>query len=315
MNDPIRILVAGELNPDFVLSGYTSFPCPGQEVLVDNAVLTLGSSSAICAVGLAKLGNAVSFAGLVGRDAWGEFCLHELEAAGVDTSRVIQSPAVKTGITVSLTAKSDRALVTYPGAIEKFRGSDIDLDDLNQFQHLHISSYFLQTGLRRDCRELFATARRKGLTTSLDPGCDPAGEWGKDLLETLEEVDIFLPNEVELRGITGCGDPMAGLRALQDGWAMAVAKLGVSGSMVLEHGRLVRVPSFRVDAIDTTGAGDSFNAGFLHAWLRKASLADALRWGAACGALATLGYGGTTSQPRGDEVESFLDTSSVSARD
>jgi sugar/nucleoside kinase (ribokinase family) len=148
MSDPIRILVAGELNPDFVLSGYTSFPSPGHEVLVDNAVLTLGSSSAICAVGLAKLGNAISFAGLVGQDTWGEFCLHELQAAGVDTSRVTQSPAVKTGITVSLTAKSDRALVTYAGSIEKFRGSDIDLDDLNGFQHLHISSYFLQTGLR-----------------------------------------------------------------------------------------------------------------------------------------------------------------------
>ena len=315
MNNPIRILVAGELNPDFVLSGYTSFPRPGLEVLVDNAVLTLGSSSAICAVGLAKLGNAVSFAGLVGRDAWGEFCLHELETAGVDTSRVIQSPAVKTGVTVSLTAKSDRALVTYAGAIEKFRSSDIEIDDLNQFQHLHISSYFLQTGLRRDCRELFATARRKGLTTSLDPGCDPAGEWGKDLLETLEEVDIFLPNESELRGITGCEDPIAGLQALHDGRAMVVAKLGVTGSMALEHGRLLRVPSFRVDAVDTTGAGDSFNAGFLHAWLRKAGLADALRWGAACGALATLGYGGTASQPRGDEVESFLDASSISARD
>ncbi|HKE28297.1 MAG TPA: carbohydrate kinase family protein [Bryobacteraceae bacterium] len=315
MKKAIRILVAGELNPDFILSGYTSFPCPGQEVLVDNAVLTLGSSSAICAAGLAKLGNAVSFAGLVGQDAWGEFCLHELQTAGVDTSRVIQSPAVKTGITVSLTAKSDRALVTYAGAIEKFRLSDIDLGDLDQFQHLHISSYFLQTGLRGDCRELFAAARRKGLTTSLDPGCDPAGEWGKDLLETLEEVDIFLPNEVELRGITRCEDPIAGLRALEDRRAMVVAKLGVSGSMLLEHGRLVRVPSFRVDAIDTTGAGDSFNAGFLHAWLRKASRVDALKWGAACGALATLGYGGTASQPRGDAVESFLHAISVFAGD
>jgi len=315
MKKAIRILVAGELNPDFILSGYTSFPCPGQEVLVDNAVLTLGSSSAICAAGLAKLGNAVSFAGLVGQDAWGKFCLQELETAGVDTSRVIQSPTVKTGITVSLTAKSDRALVTYAGAIEKFRSSDIDLGDLDQFQHLHMSSYFLQTGLRGDCRELFAAARRKGLTTSLDPGCDPAGEWGKDLLETLEEVDIFLPNEVELRGITGCEDPIAGLRALEDRRAMVVAKLGVSGSMLLEHGRLVRVPSFRVDAIDTTGAGDSFNAGFLHAWLRKASRVDALKWGAACGALATLGYGGTASQPRGDAVESFLHAISVFAGD
>jgi len=306
MSDPIRILVAGELNPDFVLSGYTSFPCPGHEVLVDNAVLTLGSSSAICAVGLAKLGNAVSFAGLVGDDAWGEFCLQELHSAGVDTSRVIQSPDVKTGITVSLTAKSDRALVTYAGATEKFRGKDIGLDCLTGFQHLHVSSYFLQTGLRSDCREVFASARRKGMTTSLDPGCDPSGEWGGGLLKTLEEVDVFLPNETELRGITRCEDPTAGLLALKEVRAMVVAKLGVSGSMVLENGQPLRVPPFRVAAIDTTGAGDSFNAGFLHAWLRKANLVDALRWGAACGALATLGYGGTTSQPCGNEVESFL---------
>ena len=143
------------------------------------------------------------------------------------------------------------------------------------------------------------------MTTSLDPGCDPTGEWGRDLLETLEE-DVFLPNETELRGITGCEDPVAGLRALQDVRAMVVAKLGDAGSMVLEDGRPLCVRSFRVEAIDTTGAGHSFNAGFLHAWLRKATLADALRWGAACGTLATLGYGGTTSQPRGDEVESFL---------
>jgi bifunctional ADP-heptose synthase (sugar kinase/adenylyltransferase) len=119
----------------------------------------------------------------------------------------------------------------------------------------------------------------------------------------LEEVDVFLPNETELRGITGCKDPSAGLRALKDVGATVVAKLGASGSMVLQNGRPLRVPSFRVAAIDTTGAGDSFNAGFLHAWLRKATLVDALRWGAACAALAKLGYGGTTSQPRGNEVE------------
>jgi sugar/nucleoside kinase (ribokinase family) len=223
----------------------------------------------------------------VGQDAWGEFCLHELQAAGVDTSRVTQSPAVKTGITVSLTAESDHALVTYAGATEKFRGSDIDLDHLNGFQHLHILSYFLQIGLRSDCRGVFAAAKRKGLTTSLDPGCDPSVEWGRDLLETLEEVDVFLPNETELCGITGCKDPITGLLALKNVGAMVVAKLGASGSMVLENGRPLQVPSFRAAAIDTTGAGDSFNAGFLHAWLRKATLVDALR-GAACGALAMV---------------------------
>ena len=306
----MRILVAGELNPDFIFSGYTSFPSPGHEVLVENAVLTLGSSSAICAVGLSKLGNDVAFAGLVGQDPWGKFCVEELETAGVDTSRVIQNPAVKTGITVSVTAKSDRALVTYAGAIAAFRGSDIDLDSLDQFQHLHISSYFLQSGLRRDCREIFAAARRKGVTTSLDPGYDPAEEWGKDLLETLREVDVFLPNETELKGITGCDDLAEGLVALRDVRATVVAKLGTEGSMVLENGRPIRVPAFRVRTVDTTGAGDSFNAGFIHAWLQGSSLTDAMRWGAACGALSTLGYGGTSRQPHGSEVEEFMHTGS-----
>jgi sugar/nucleoside kinase (ribokinase family) len=306
MNNPIRILVAGELNPDLVLSEYGSFPTPGAEVLVENATLTLGSSSAICAVGLSKLGNEVSFAGLVGKDAWGDFCIQELGSAGIDTSRVKKRGDVKTGLTVSLTAKTDRALVTYSGAIAEFRASDIDSLALEGVQHLHISSYFLQTGLRRDCRDLFAAAKRKGLTTSLDPGCDPAGDWGKDLLETLKKVDIFLPNEVELRGVTGCDDPASGLMSLRDAGCMVVAKLGAAGSLALEKGRLTQGPCFRVNAVDTTGAGDSFNAGFLHAWLRKASLADALTWGAACGALATLGYGGTATQPNPAEVESLI---------
>jgi sugar/nucleoside kinase (ribokinase family) len=128
-------------------------------------------------------------------------------------------------------------------------------------------------------------------------------------------VDLFFPNETELRGITGCEDPIAGLMSLKDTGATVVAKLGALGSIVLENGHPLRVRSFRMDAIDTTGAGDSFNAGFLHAWLRKAGLLDALTWGAACGALSTLGYGGTASQPRSDEVASFLHARSLAVND
>jgi sugar/nucleoside kinase (ribokinase family) len=115
------VLVAGELNPDLILRNYSQFPEPGKEVVVEDLDLTMGSSSAICAMGLARLGDAVTFAGTVGCDAYGSFCIETLQRAGIDISCVAQRPDLKTGITVSITSSKDRALVTYLGAIATLR--------------------------------------------------------------------------------------------------------------------------------------------------------------------------------------------------
>lgn len=302
----MRFLIIGELNPDLILQGYRTFPSAGREVLVEDAVLALGSASAICAAGLARLGNRVSFAAKVGRDMWGDFCLEALSNAGVDVSSVIRDPAVKTGLTVSITSSRDRALVTYTGAIAALRASDIEEAVLAGFQHLHISSYYLQEGLRPGCRALFAAAHAHGLSSSLDPGYDPSERWGPDILGTLSEVDVFLPNEVELRAISGCEDPVEALRALSNGRTLTVAKLGAAGCMALEGRQVILTPAFPVQPVDTTGAGDSFNAGFLHAWLRKRPLAEALRFAAACGAISTLGPGGTGHQATEQQAEEML---------
>ncbi|HZU28126.1 MAG TPA: carbohydrate kinase family protein [Bryobacteraceae bacterium] len=303
----MNILVAGELNMDLVLQNYHTFPTVGTEVLVDDVTLTLGSSSAICAAGLAKLGNSVTFAGRVGADSWGEMCIQALARFGVDTSRVQPNAELKTGLTVSITSSRDRALVTYLGAMTASNAGDFTESAFHGFNHLHVSSFFLQEGLRPGLKNVLAAAHGQGLTTSLDPGFDPHEEWGRgDLCGVLEEVDVFLPNEVELEGITGRSDRFEALRALANGRTLIVAKLGAEGCAALVDGEPVTTPAFRVEAVDTTGAGDSFNAGFLHAWLRKSPLRDAMRFAAACGALSTLGSGGTASQPTEEEARAFL---------
>jgi sugar/nucleoside kinase (ribokinase family) len=301
-----KVLVIGELNVDLILSGCHALPEPGKEILAERFQATLGSASAICAVGLARLGTPVAFVGKIGADDWGAFCLRALRAAGIDVSRVVEDPALETGVTVALSTPADRALVTFLGSVRALTGTDIAGNVLAGFDHLHVSSYFLQQGLRPHVKHLFAGAHRRGLTTSLDPGFDPDERWGADLVDALAEADLFLPNEVELRAVTGCSDPAAAVRALGAGRTRVVAKLGAQGAMTLEAGELVHVPALPVTPIDTTGAGDSFNAGFLHGWLAGRSLRAALQLGAACGALSTLGVGGTARQPSLVQAEAFL---------
>jgi sugar/nucleoside kinase (ribokinase family) len=302
----MNILIAGELNPDLILRDYTTFPGPGKEVLVKDFQLTLGSSSAICAVGLARLGDSVTFAANVGADVYGDYCIAMLGREAVDVSLVHRRDDLKTGITVSITSSQDRALVSYLGAIASLRADDLPSDAFARHNHFHVAAYFLQQNLRAGLAQLFEAAKRAQLTTSLDPGYDPSETWSSDLKNTLQHVDVFLPNEVEIQGITGCTDVLDGLRALDNGHTLVVGKLGCHGCIARYHGKLTQVPAFPIDVLDTTGAGDSFDAGFLHAWLKGAPVADCLRWGAACGALSTRGLGGTAAQPTEQEAESYL---------
>jgi sugar/nucleoside kinase (ribokinase family) len=300
------VLVVGEVNPDLVLHG-EAFPTAGKEVIVDDFVMTLGSASAICAMGLARLGDTVAFVGKVGADPWGEYCLGTMRAAGIDINGILRDPGLKTGVTVSITSARDRALVSYIGAIGALRAADVPDDALAGAAHLHVSSYFLQAGLRPGLRSLFARARAAGLTTSLDPGFDPSERWDGDLVETLSEVDLFFPNEVEIRAITRTDAVPDALRRLRGGRTRTVAKLGAQGCATLaDDGGVLQVPSYSVEAVDTTGAGDSFNAGFLHAWLGRRPLEECLRWGAACGSLSTRGLGGTARQATAEEVERLV---------
>jgi sugar/nucleoside kinase (ribokinase family) len=220
---------------------------------------------------------------------------------------------------VSISSTAERALVTYPGSIPSLTLEHLAGLTFTGDGHLHISSYYLQAGLRPGCRELFQRATAAGWTTSLDPGCDPENRWDDDLYETLREVDVFFPNDVELTSLTGSADPLAALEHLDNGRTITVVKRGARGALALarvtdadtgvgrrQDWRTLDVMPPVVDVVDTTGAGDSFNAGFLYAWLQGRPLDACLRAAAASGALSTRGVGGTTSQPSADELEACM---------
>lgn len=302
----MKVLIIGELNVDLVLQNPLSFPVPGRETLVDDISLTLGSASAICAAALTKLGDQVTFIGKVGCDPWGDLCLASIRAIGIDGSAVICDEALKTGITVSITSAKDRALVTYLGSIAALQADEISDSMLAGHGHLHVSSFFLQRALRPGLASLLARANQHGMTTSLDPGFDPDERWGQDLIGVLNEVDVFLPNETELAGISGSENRVAALHLLDNGRTTTVAKLGRDGCMAISGGEILTAAAFSVEPVDTTGAGDTFNAGFLHAWLAGQTLLDAMRFGAACGALSTLGLGGTANQPTAEQARAFI---------
>ncbi|SEI45941.1 carbohydrate kinase family protein [Frateuria terrea] len=301
------VLVAGEINADLVFSGCSSLPAFGREVLAEGFQQGPGSSSMICAMGLARLGEAVLFAGVAGQDGWGGYCVAALREAGIDVAAVQLRPDLRTGLTVALSAAHDRALVTYPGAIAALRADDIPDALLARAGHLHVSSYYLQDALRPGLRSLLERARALGLGISLDPGFDPQEAWGETLVEMLPLVDVFLPNALEACAISGAPSPEAALEVFANGRTRTVVKRGGEGCITLDDdGRMLAVPAFAVGALDSTGAGDSFDAGFLYAWRRRLPLRDCLRWGAACGALSTRGIGGTATQAGVADVERLL---------
>jgi sugar/nucleoside kinase (ribokinase family) len=302
-----RILVVGELNVDLIVSGLAAFPTLGKEIVAESLGRVLGSSSAICAAGMARLGAQVDFLGKVGTDENGEFVIDQLNQLRVGTTHVMQDEVVGTGVTISLTYPKDRALITYPGCIPHLRLEDINTSILRDYSHLHVSSYYLQKGLLVGLPGLFAQAHRQALTVSLDTGCDPERRWNSDLLPLLNLVDIFLPNEEEACAIAHTDDAELALRKLAERARLVVVKRGASGAMALRDGQVIRSPSFKVNAMDTTGAGDSFDAGFIYAYVvREMPLEEALRFANACGAISTTGIGGTAAQPTQDQVMVFL---------
>jgi sugar/nucleoside kinase (ribokinase family) len=300
------VVVAGEMNVDLILTGIEGLPAFGTEQLARGATQVPGSSSMICALGLARLGDAVRFIGRAGDDERGRYCTAALRDAGVDADGVIVDHAHETGLTVALSGATDRALVTFPGAIAALRAADVPDSALHGAAHLHVSSYFLQEQLQPDLPALFARARAAGLSTSLDPGFDPRGAWDGGLRDLLPLVDVFLPNAIEACALAATDDIEAALRQLGARGTSVVVKHGRDGCLALDGDHVVRVPSFPVDAVDTTGAGDNFNAGFLHAWLRGQPLIECMRWGAACGALSTRALGGTGAQASDAQVRAWL---------
>jgi sugar/nucleoside kinase (ribokinase family) len=300
------IVVVGELNVDLILTGLSSLPEMGQCRLSQDMLFTLGSASAIFASNIANLGLKVGFVGKVGDDDLGNFILTSLTNKNVDTSKIIKDKQAKTGICVSMSFPEEYAMASYAGVRESFTLSDIDMDYVLTARHLHMSSYYLQPGMKQGFAELFRRAKEAGLTTSLDPDSDPSGQWDNSIFEVLKYVDIFLPNEKEAFSISKCNTVESALHILSKTIGTVVIKTGKSGVWVKSKDRTIHANAFKVDVIDTTGAGDSFNSGFIYQFLRGSIIEECAIWGNACAAMSTTQLGGTTAFPNLQEIEQFL---------
>ena len=303
------VLAVGELNPDLVLSGVRAeTPRLGTEQEFAASLLTLGSSTAIACVLMQRLGLQTAMSAYVGDDANGRFCRAALKAEHVDVALVRTHPTLGTGLTVCLAYPGDRMLLTCKGAMALDAADSVDADRLSMARHLHVGSFFLQDALRPRVADLFATARGLGLTTSLDTGWDPQENWlAADLRAALAHTSYLFPNALEFERLAGTSNTERGMARLLDlGVGAVVLKRGVDGAVHGDAGGLRVHGGFDATPVDTTGAGDAFNAGYLAAMLRNGSIAERLVFGNACGALTVAAVGGTNGIADEGQVRAFI---------
>lgn len=298
-----KILVVGELNVDLILNHINGFPAIGTEIVANKMDFTLGSSSAILASNIQAMGVETSFCGMIGEDQFGSYIIKELVKKGVNTEYIQKSKRYKTGITVVLNYDQDRANVTHCGAMSDLQMHHIPWESLSKFDHLHISSFFLQQGLRKDIPLIFEKAKKKGLTTSLDLQFDPDEEWRFDYKKCLPFVDIFLPNESEILAITGQKTIEEAIKEIRPFANYIALKLGEKGSRLIFHDEEINQPPYLNKQFeDAIGAGDSFNAGFLQKFLEGADLTECLNNGNLMGSLNTTCSGGTAAFISKEEI-------------
>jgi sugar/nucleoside kinase (ribokinase family) len=304
-----RVLVVGDVNPDLLLRGDVT-PAFGQrEKLLDGAELVIGGSAGITAHGLARLGRAVALVAAVGADSLGAAQRRDLAASGVDVTPLIERADIATGVTVVLSRGDDRAILTFPGTIPTLTAAEVEAAvAATGAGHVHVASLYLQPQLAPHLPEVLRKARANGCTVSLDTNDDPAATWrGTD--ELLPHVDILLPNRNEVLALAGAttDDPQLAARQLARRGPLVVVKDGAAGAFAVSpDGTVESVRGLDIAVVDSTGAGDSFDAAFLDAWLDGAPLAACLEAAVRAGACCVGAVGGTAGQPTREQLRPTL---------
>ncbi len=301
------VTVVGELNLDLILYGLPEVLPPERELLANGLTLTLGSSSAIFTHNLARLGSRAGFISRIGTDPLGRISLERLATSGADVSRVkrVDGPA-DSGLTVILPHSGFRNILTYAGTMFEMCFEDLDLDYLKDSRHFHLSSFFLHRALLPRIAGLFEAMKAAGLTTSLDINDDPEDRWDSRLSEVLPYVDVFFLNERELKKVTGKPDLASGIESLSKSVPMLAVKLGSHGGCLCYQDKIIRRPALPVTVADTVGAGDSFDAGFIHQFVQGAGPESCLEFANLTGAFSTMRPGGTEAFRDPKLLEEFL---------
>ncbi len=287
---------------DLILSGNTRPRFNQAEQIVEDYAITLGGSANIFASQIAKLGSHAAVIGILGDDPFGRFAFQQIEAAGVSTEWVRLDPSLRTGIGVALQDRTDRAILTWPGTIDALQPGDLSPAVLERTRHWHIAGYYLLAALQPGWPSWIARCRAGGVTVSIDPNWDPANHW-KPIRDLLPSIDLFLPNASEALAISGESDVQAAGRRLSALGPAVVIKQGEAGATVFRNGevRAASNPPPPPPCIrDTVGAGDCFDAGYLHAWLHRRPDPECLDLANRCAVASLAAPGGIEGQLRLD---------------
>ncbi len=300
------VYVYGDVNIDLVVPGVESLPEPGSEVDVPIMETFVGGGAALFTLGLAKLGLTPVFQGSIGKDMYGEYIRGLFRELGVDDSLLLDSDTKKTGISISFTTEKDRCFLTYRGTNEGISLKYMDLEQLRGAKHVHVTGYEGATN-HAEYLDVLTKIREMGdVTVSFDVGWDMTGVWYEGIFDLLPMIDVLFMNETECLHYTRCDDVETGARRLAEKAGMAVIKMGKTGAMAIRNGEKFFAPAYTVKAVDTTGAGDSFNAGFIYGFLRGLPMEECLKCGNGCGSLSVTKLGGNTGFPFRAELEQWI---------
>lgn len=275
------VITALDICVDLIVKGNVVPQFNQAEKLVDDYYLEMGGTACIFACQCARLGLTTAGIGVAGLDLFGELAIQRLKECRVDITSVRIYDSLKTGLGIALCKDNDRAILTYTGTIDAVRPEWIE-EKLHLARHLHIAGYYLMSSLKPHWERLIAYAKTCRLTISLDTNWDPSELWD-GIYKLSQYIDLFMPNDNEVMAITGENDAFRGMEKLSGYFKTVVMKMGEKGAAVISDGKFQYIESSSVKVVDTIGAGDSFNAGFLYGWLNGLPLEDCLRIGCFCG--------------------------------
>jgi len=287
------------------MGGLASLPQVDREITCESFEITMGSSAAIFACAYASLGGRISFLGLAGNDAYGDYMIAGMKEFGIDTSFIRRTDKVRTGVTVNLIYQNTRSQVTYPGTIAEFSGADVDEAVFSQVNHVHFAGPYQQTRFRPEITRLLQLAKNLGVTCSLDPQWDASERW-EYMSEWLPLLDYLFVNQDEALSISKASTVEGALDWLRARTACPVVKAGGAGAYLYDSGQLVHVSGIPVEVVDTTGAGDTFDAAFLFERLEgEKGVREAAVFANAAAARSCLFVGGVSARSSRQDVEAF----------
>ena len=302
------VVSVGDANVDLI-APISFFPKKGGEVLIDRLEMRAGGSAANLSVAVSRLGLMSGFVGRIGNDSIGRFLTGEFKEEKVNISQLQVDEKIGTGFTfILVTGEGERTMFGFRGANVYLSPDEIDVNYIQNADALHISGYsLLRDPQRKAALKALEEAKKAGILVSFDAGVLPAIKATDLMRSTLRSVDLLFLNELEAASLTGIKNPeKAAKRALKLGPNVVAMKLGKGGCLILSKEEEIHSPAFNVKVVDTTGAGDAFDAGFLAGIIEGWDLKRAARFANGVGALSTMKVGARSALPNRREVERFL---------